>query len=58
MAELCSTRSLLVNSFATFQKEAPNYTAHEGLILLTEYKRLPMGVHLSKSVCNEIVIEA
>ena len=46
IAELCSTCSLFINSFATFQKEAPNYTARDqtygilsiAVIILTSLK--------------------
>ena len=53
--ELSGTRSLLVNSFATFQKEAPNYTVHA-----QTYAILSMAVIILTSLkwCRHKILES
>ena len=53
--ELSGTRSLLVNSFATFQKEVPNYTVHA-----QTYGILSMAVIILTSLnwCRRKILES
>ena len=53
--ELSGTRSLLINSFTTFQKEAPNYTVH-----VQTYGILSMAVIILTSLkwCRHKILES